>query len=107
MVDDRPSAVLTKGQREYLRGDRTPAQERTTKSRIRQRILTSVQDLALLHNSLSEDDLKLIREEIETSSGKQATDFIGNICGVEPSQSAKKLREVAGELEALADTIED
>jgi hypothetical protein len=42
MGDDTPTAILTKGQREYLRGEKDPAQERTLKSRMRKRIQAAV-----------------------------------------------------------------
>lgn len=38
MATDIPTAILTKGQREYLLGEREPAQERTMRTRMRDRL---------------------------------------------------------------------
>lgn len=49
MGDDTPTSILTKGQREYLRGEKDPAQERTMKTRIRRRVQQAVaEDVPLL-----------------------------------------------------------
>lgn len=66
MSDDTPTAVLTNPQREYLRGERDPAQERTMRTRIRERVRAGLGDLALIATSLSEEDLDLIFEDFET-----------------------------------------
>lgn len=47
----RKTAVWTKGQREYLRGDREPTQEGTMRTRMRQRLRAGLQDISLLINS--------------------------------------------------------
>lgn len=47
----RKTAVLTKTQREYLRGEREPAQEGTMRTRIRDRLRAGLQDISLLLHS--------------------------------------------------------
>jgi hypothetical protein len=74
MDDDIPTAILTKGQREYLRGEREPTQERTMKARIRQRVQTALsEDVPLLvgaNKSLDHvegADLKEFRRGLEAT----------------------------------------
>lgn len=66
-MGDQPTAVLTKGQREYLQGDREPTQERTMKTRVRDRVRASLYDLelildALANGILSVEDLSIMIE---------------------------------------------
>jgi len=63
----KPTAILTSGQREYLRGEREPAQERTMRTRIRSRLRQSLYDLELILDSIeadrfSSDEFELIVE---------------------------------------------
>jgi len=62
VTDDSPTAVLTKGQREYLKGEKEPAQERTLRARIRDRIEAGLSDFGLLTTNLSADDRSQLRE---------------------------------------------
>lgn len=56
MGNKPPTSVLTKGQREYLRGERTPAKERNVRTRIRQRLRVGVMtDIPLLLNPPAKD----------------------------------------------------
>lgn len=59
--DERPAALLTKAQREYLRGERpdySSSTEREVKQRIRERIGSSVDDISLLVERLDLEELK-------------------------------------------------
>lgn len=59
--DERPAALLTKAQREYLRGERpdySPSTEREVRQRIRERIGASVDDISLLVERLDLEELK-------------------------------------------------
>lgn len=68
MADEQPTAILTKRQREYLRGEREPTQERTMRTRIRERARAGIVDFALLANGLPDDD----RDAIFELTGEQA-----------------------------------
>lgn len=75
MGDDTPTAILTKGQREYLRGEREPAQKRTMETRIRRRVqLAFTEDVALLTEAADPEDLiegadlKEFREGLESTT---------------------------------------
>lgn len=56
---ERPAALLTEAQRDYLRGEKdyAPSAERDIRSRIRERVQASMFDLALVANNLPLDDL--------------------------------------------------
>lgn len=54
------TSILTNGQRDYLEGDTEPSQERTVKTRIRQRLRSSLADISLILDELG-------IEEIETT----------------------------------------
>lgn len=60
MTAERPTAVLTKGQREALRGEREPTQERTMRTRIRERIREGLRDFELIFDQLPEQDRERI-----------------------------------------------
>lgn len=65
MADETPTSILTKGQREYLRGEKNPAQERTLRTRIRERVRAAViTDIPLLVSPAGADDRQLDPEEI-------------------------------------------
>ncbi|WP_139173666.1 hypothetical protein [Natrialba sp. SSL1] len=60
---DRPAALLTDAQREYLRGEKEfkrPVHERNLRSRIRERLVAATHDLTLLYNELDPEDRKMV-----------------------------------------------
>jgi hypothetical protein len=53
-----PTAILTKGQRQYLEGDKEPTQDRTMRTRIRRRVqIALTNDLPLLVEKADPEDL--------------------------------------------------
>jgi len=75
MVDDnssdRPSALLTKAQRAYLRGERpdySPSAERDVKRRIRDRIRASAADASLIIEEVEPDEIEKAAEEAATNA---------------------------------------
>ncbi|WP_338738401.1 hypothetical protein [Haloplanus salilacus] len=73
MGEDRPTSILTKGQREALRGERDPAQPRTMYTRIRKRLTAAVHDFSLLQDRLPEKHFELVFEELAASDQKGIT----------------------------------
>lgn len=70
MADETPTAILTKGQREYLAGDRTPTQERTMRTRIRERVRIGIlDDLPLVMTPRGDDVEPFDPEEIFDPEG--------------------------------------
>lgn len=58
MEDDTPTAILTKGQREYLVGEKNPVQERTLRTRMRRRVqIAIIEDVPLLEEEVDPEDL--------------------------------------------------
>lgn len=64
MGDGTPTAILTNKQRKYLRGEEEPTQERTMRTRIRERVRQGLLDFVPLVKYLDEND----RERIFTES---------------------------------------
>jgi len=60
IMSDEPTAVLTKAQRGFLRGEHEPAQERTTKTRLRKRVRQGLIDFELLQKQLDDGDVQMI-----------------------------------------------
>lgn len=58
--ESREAALLTNRQRRYLRGELTPSNERKMRGRIRKRISAGLEDGWLLHEHLSDDDVRLV-----------------------------------------------
>lgn len=65
MSDTPPTAILTKGQREYIRGEREPTQERTMRTRIRRRIQRGILDFGLVGDHLEDDDRDKVVDEMD------------------------------------------
>lgn len=70
-MDERPNSLLTKSQREYLRGEKdySPSTERKTRERIRDRTAAGVSDLKLLSDTLGPDDWDLIFADFAEYTG--------------------------------------
>lgn len=74
MGDGTPTAILTKGQREYLAGEKEPTQERTTRTRIRRRVQAAIEkDTPLLERKTDPEDLLEGADLRELRSGLEAT----------------------------------
>lgn len=54
------TSILTNGQREYLRGETTPSQERTTLTRMRRRVYSGIHDGTLIWQHLPVDEREKI-----------------------------------------------
>lgn len=67
MTEERPSALLTKAQRRYLRGDKvlSAAEERAIRSRIRGRLRHGIQDFTLLFEFLSDGDMETVFRDVK------------------------------------------
>jgi hypothetical protein len=78
MSDERETALLTPAQRKYLRGnsdiEKKSSHERAVRARIRNRVRNSVFDLALLHNTIEDRDLK--KAFTDDNSGKTLGDWL-------------------------------
>jgi len=63
--DPRPGAVLTRQQRDYLRGnvDKSGDADRAFRYKIRKRLRAALHDLALVYNHLSTDELRTTFED--------------------------------------------
>ena len=67
MSDDKPAALLTNTQRDYLNGESvTPNYERTLRDNIHDRIEATMGDFLLLFNELDQED---VREAFGTNTG--------------------------------------
>lgn len=82
--DDRPAALLTQAQREYLRGEKDyrPAAERGVRSRIRERARGALFDLQLLFESLDEEDLRKVFQPPEGGDSGDVATAIENTLGL-------------------------
>jgi hypothetical protein len=83
--EERPAALLTKAQREYLRGEKdyAPSTERDIRSRIRDRVRDGLADLELLVEYLPDEELEeAIRPEGE--AGPRLWQLIGFLYAAGP-----------------------
>lgn len=64
---DKPASILTGSQREYVRGENEPSNERVYKGRIRDRIESGLSDLSLLFREYDSNEIR------ETFSGYAPT----------------------------------
>lgn len=69
-MSDEISALLTQGQREYLKGESDiepgTSRERAIRARIRKRLVRSVEDLALIHDHVEQRDIEKAFSDFDT-----------------------------------------
>jgi len=84
-----PTAILTNGQRQYLRGEGEVGQQRTTDHRIRKRVATAiVEDATLLNEHVSAEKVAKNEQPSELAEGvRSMVAFCFRLCdaaGVDP-----------------------